>query len=111
MVPLKRANAMLASLLMHCFHCILTSRISQALLQAALDKEPSVLHGWLTLREFSKVTSHEASARQPPEEASIDDDVTGGMKKLHQDQPIKINLPSLAIRSRVSKCQYPWLFF
>jgi hypothetical protein len=69
---------MLISLPMHCNTALLTCLITQALLQAALDKEPSVLHGWLPLREFSKVTSHEAFARQPPEEVSIDDNMTGG---------------------------------
>jgi hypothetical protein len=68
MVPLKGANSKSISSFMHCFHCILTSLISQALLQAVLDEEPSDFIGSVFHYEFSKVTSHEATARQPPEE-------------------------------------------
>jgi hypothetical protein len=88
-------NSHWASLPMHCFHCILTSLISQALLQAALDKEPSVFHGWLLLREFLKLPG-----------------ITSGridQRKVHHDQQTKIKLPSLAIHSR--SCQRSWLFF
>jgi hypothetical protein len=46
---------MLISLLMHCFTAFLTSLIPQALLQAALDKESSVLPGWLLLSEFQSL--------------------------------------------------------
>jgi hypothetical protein len=37
---------------MHCFYCILTSLISQALLQAALDKEERDFTGWFSQYEF-----------------------------------------------------------
>jgi hypothetical protein len=40
---------------MHCFTPLLTSLISQALLQVALDKEASVLPGYLAHREFSSL--------------------------------------------------------
>jgi hypothetical protein len=53
-------NPKLISLRMRCFHYKLTSLISQALLQAALDNKPSVLHGWLLLREFSSLPVNEA---------------------------------------------------
>jgi hypothetical protein len=43
---------MLISLLMHCFYCILTSLISQALLQAALDKKERVFTSWFIQCEF-----------------------------------------------------------
>jgi hypothetical protein len=51
-VPLQLSNAMLVSLLMHCFTAILTSRISQALLQAVLDKEERNFIGWFIQYEF-----------------------------------------------------------
>jgi hypothetical protein len=40
---------------MHCFHCILTSLISQALLQAALDKKERDFTGWFFQYEFSNL--------------------------------------------------------
>jgi hypothetical protein len=67
---------------MHCFYCKLTSLISQAILQAVLDKVTAIFFSRLLHREISKVTSHEAIAQQPPEEAaSIDDNMTGGTKE------------------------------
>jgi hypothetical protein len=53
----KLPNSMLASLPMHCFYCKLTSAIAQALLQAALDKESSDLHGWSLQYEFLSLAS------------------------------------------------------
>jgi hypothetical protein len=47
--------SMLISLPMHCFHCKLTSLISQALLQTALDKEERDLNGSVIQYEFSKL--------------------------------------------------------
>jgi hypothetical protein len=52
---------------MHCITALLTSLISQALLQAALDKKERDFTGWFFQYEFSK--SHHEIARQPPEEA------------------------------------------
>jgi hypothetical protein len=71
----KLSNPKSTSLLMHSFHCKLTCLTSQALLQAGLDKEASVLPGWLLLREFSKLpgycatTSGGGSTTLTPEEA------------------------------------------
>jgi hypothetical protein len=42
---------------MHCFHCILTSLISQALLQAVLDKKERDFTGWVFQYEFLIFTS------------------------------------------------------
>jgi hypothetical protein len=50
-------NLQEASLPMHCFYCILTSLISQALLQAALDKEERDFTSWFFQYEFLKFTS------------------------------------------------------
>jgi hypothetical protein len=49
---LQLSNAMLISLRMLFFHSKLTSLISQALLQAALDKEPKGLNGSVLHNEF-----------------------------------------------------------
>jgi hypothetical protein len=54
-IAIERANAKLTSLLMHCFHCILTNLFSQALLQAVLDKEPRDFIGSVIQYEFSKL--------------------------------------------------------
>jgi hypothetical protein len=71
-VPLLQLlNPHRASLLMHCITAILTSLISQALLQVVLDKEPSDFIGSVFHYEFPKVTMK--LQVQPPEEAeSID---------------------------------------
>jgi hypothetical protein len=66
---LQLTNAISTSLPMHYFHRILTSLISQALLQAVLDEVAVIFSCWFLHREFLKVTSHEAIARQPPGEA------------------------------------------
>jgi hypothetical protein len=55
-------NLILISLPMHCITPLLTSLISQALLQAALDKESRVLHGWLLLCEFLSLTVARSTA-------------------------------------------------
>jgi hypothetical protein len=51
-------NAMLISLFMHCITVLLTSLISQALLQAVLDKEPRDFIGSVIQYEFSEVTRY-----------------------------------------------------
>jgi hypothetical protein len=51
------AKEMLISLLMHCFHCTLTSLISQVLLQVALDKKERDFTGWFSQYEFSSLPS------------------------------------------------------
>jgi hypothetical protein len=96
---------------MHCSTAFLTCLISQALLQAVLDKESSELHGWLLLREFLSLpvssekhsnTLCNANASQscrwqpPPEHPS--------KQTLAQLQPCWLGsrLPSVAIRSSVS---------
>jgi hypothetical protein len=76
---LQLPNAMLISLLMHCFCCKLTSRTSQALLQVPLDKESSYLPGWLLLREFSKLPSSTATFRAMPVDRTI-----GNHRNSHQ---------------------------
>jgi hypothetical protein len=54
---------MLISLHMHCFYCILTSLISQALLQALLDKKERDFTGWFSQYEFSGITRVREVAR------------------------------------------------
>jgi hypothetical protein len=44
---------------MHCIAALLTSLISQALLQAALDKEERDFTGWFFRYEFSKFASQQ----------------------------------------------------
>jgi hypothetical protein len=51
-VLLQLLNPKSTSLPMHCFTAFLTSLISQALLQAGLDKEPSELNGSVFHYEF-----------------------------------------------------------
>jgi hypothetical protein len=67
---------------MHSITAFLTSLTSQELLQAALDKEPGVLHGWLLLREFLKLPGT-TSGR-----SSFD------RRKVHQDQQTNIYQPT-----------------
>jgi hypothetical protein len=49
-------------LFMHSFYCILTSLISQALLQAALDKKERDFTGWLSQYEFSGLPTRRSTA-------------------------------------------------
>jgi hypothetical protein len=114
----KLPNPKLTSLLMHCVHCKLTCLSSQALFQAALDKEASILPGWLLLREFLglPVNKRAISARQPPEEA---------VQRLHRERQyctrgIKTNQDQRATRFMAIMlsyhpferwCQQLWLLF
>jgi hypothetical protein len=54
-LPLQLLNAKVISLPMHCITAILTCLISQALLQAALDKKERDFTGWFFQYEFSSL--------------------------------------------------------
>jgi hypothetical protein len=100
---LQLPNSTSISLRMHCFHCILTSLISQALLQAALDRRERDFTGWFIQYEFLGFTSRKkhsnilcnanASATidwQPPEQPPV-----------RHARSIS-SVPGLAVRSSVS---------
>jgi hypothetical protein len=60
---LQLLNATRISLFMHCFHCKLTSLISQALLQAVLDKKERDFTGWFFRYEFLSLPGMSAAQK------------------------------------------------
>jgi hypothetical protein len=71
-LPLSQlSNAISISSFMHCFHCILTSLTSQALLQAVLDKEPSDFIGSVSQYEISSSPGYCVGNKSPEEAIPI----------------------------------------
>jgi hypothetical protein len=98
---------MLISLPMHCFTAFLTSLISQALLQAALDKESSVLSSRVLLREFlnlpvlrqTEAQQHFVQCQCHDRLATIGEAYKIDFKCTRLSNPFKC------------QCQQSWLFF
>jgi hypothetical protein len=107
-LPLQLLNAKVISLPMHRITAILTCLISQALLQAALDKKERDFTGWFLQYEFSSLPAGKHSTIsynanrsyrwQPPQQA-----VTG--------IPVDLKTTSKLSNSFKCQCQQSWLFF
>jgi hypothetical protein len=100
---------------MHCFTAILTSLVSQALLQAALDKESSVLHGGLLLREFSSLPTKAQHLLVQCQcrchvQLTTTGTVTGGHRHSYRAYQFDFKTTKLSNPFK-SQCQWSWLFF